>query len=57
MITWGCKRREGNLELKFLFLIKGEIADSCGQRDSPNNIFACQWSSTYGKQIYNCTDI
>lgn len=57
MITWGCNRQEGNLELKFLVLITGEIADSCGQRDSPDNMFACQWSPTYGKWICNCTDI
>lgn len=39
MITWVCNRQKGNLELKFMFLIRGEIANSCGQRDSPNNMF------------------
>jgi len=53
----GCNRQEGNLDLKFLFLITGETADSCGQRDFSNNMFACQWSSAYEKWIYNYIDI
>lgn len=44
MITQDCNRQEGNLEQKFLFLFRGEIADSCGQKDSPRNIFASQFS-------------
>lgn len=39
MITWVCNRQEGNLELKCMFLVTGEIANSCEQRDSPNNMF------------------
>lgn len=43
--------------MEVLVLIRGEIADSCGQKDTPTNIFASQCSSICGKQIYTCIDI